>query len=137
MFVGYQPPNILTLVIAYAGPSSIDTVYGWLSGIHSELGIILPKLPINDRSNIPNPSIDSIVVLGVGSIGFDNSPLGFVNDAMREATPGGHWSVIPSASDNMLQFFMLLTQAVSGSSTQSFSVAPYLQRMRAFATLRP
>jgi hypothetical protein len=136
-FTGYQPPSVLTYLIAYAGPSSIETVYGWLAEIHEDLGIELPVLQNSNRIKTINPSIDSIVILGLGSIFFDNAPVSFISDPVRSQVPNGHWVVIPSQNENLVQFFLHLTQAVSGSSMQSFNPVPYLQRMRASATLRP
>jgi hypothetical protein len=36
---GYQPPSILSYVVAYDVPASIKTVNGWFTDIHAELGI--------------------------------------------------------------------------------------------------
>jgi hypothetical protein len=125
---GYQPPSILTYVVAYDGPASLNTVQGWLPAIHTQLGIAYPPMAPkhNARVHIASPSIDAVFLLGRGFLHFDNSPIGFVTDSMREANPDLHWVFADTPNGNLLLLFLLLTQAVSGLSGSWLNPIPYV-----------
>ncbi len=82
---GYQPPSILSYVVAYEGPASMKTVHGWFPAIHGQLGLAYPPMPpsIAQRISIASPSVDGVFVLGRGFLHFDNSPLSFLTDDLR------------------------------------------------------
>jgi hypothetical protein len=125
---GYQPPSILSYVVAYDGPASMTTVHAWFAGIHAELGIAYPLMPPNgeQRISIASPSVDGVFLLGRGFIQFDNSPLGFIRDDLRQAHPDLHWAVADTPNGNLLLLFLLLTQAVSGVSGSWLNPGPYV-----------
>jgi hypothetical protein len=125
---GYQPPSILSYVVAYDGPASMQTVHGWFTGIHAELGISYPTMPptLNQRIAVASPAIEGVFLLGRGFLHFDNSPLSFVSDAARSANPNLHWAIADTPSGGLLLLFMLLTQAVSGLSGSWLNPSPYL-----------
>lgn len=125
---GYQPPSILSYVVAYDGPASIKTVSGWLPNIHAKLAVKLPSMApsLDVRVSVPSPSIDGIFVLGKGFLVFDNTPLTFVTDEEREANPNLTWVGSDSEGGNLLYLFSLLTQAVSGLSASWLDPLPYL-----------
>jgi hypothetical protein len=125
---GYQPPSILSYVVAYDGPASMSTVHGWFSGINAELGIVYPPMLPNaeQRISIASPSIDAVFVLGRGFIQFDNSPLSFISDELRQSLPDLHWAVADTPNGNLLLLFLLLTQAVSGVSGSWLDPGPYV-----------
>lgn len=127
-FTGYQPPSILSYVVAYDGPTSMKTVHGWLPSIHTELGVNYPPMPPSrdERINIASPSVDGVFLLGHGFVQFDNSPLGFITDEMRQANPNLHWAVADTPNGNLLLLFLLLSQAVSGVSASWLNAEPYV-----------
>jgi hypothetical protein len=126
---GYHPPSVLNYVVAYDGPAQMSTVHGWIAPAYTKLGIQNPTLPpaLDARMAIPSPAIDGIFVLGKGFVIFDNFPLGFVNDAMRQASPQACWSVCDGTRGSLLMLFVCLTTAVSGVSGSWMNPIPYLQ----------
>ena len=81
---GYHPPAVLNYVVAYDGPTHMQTVHGWLPDIANTTGVIYPTLPIEPSQRIATAStgLDAIFVLGRGFIHFGNSPIGFFSDAV-------------------------------------------------------
>lgn len=128
MNAGYEPPAILTYVVAYAGPANMNTVYGWIPEIHQEEGLPMPQLPpaIAERLPIPSPSIDVIVVLWKGFLYFDNSPLGVLPAEERAANPNIKWVWVTQAEGNLLFLFLHLTQTTSSRSISTMEALPYL-----------
>lgn len=125
---GYQPPSILSYVVAYDGPASMQTVHGWFGGIHAELGISYPAMEptLKQRISVPSPGIEGVFLLGRGFVHFDNSPLSFVTDAARSANPNLRWAIGDTPTGSLLLLFMLLTQAVSGLSGSWLNPQPYV-----------
>ncbi len=103
---GYQPPSILSYLVAYDGPASMKTVHGWFAGIHGELGINYPPMPleVQQRIGIASPSVDGVFLLGRGFITFDNSPGGFITDELRQQLPNLHWAVADTPSGTFFCF---------------------------------
>lgn len=126
---GYQAPSILSYVVAYDGPASMKTVHGWFAGMHAELGIQYPTMPLDpqQRVSVASPSVDGVFLLGQGFITFDNSPVGFVTDELRQQLPDLHWAVADTPNGNLLLLFLLLTQAVSGLSGSWLNPMPYVK----------
>jgi hypothetical protein len=93
MRIGYVPPSIITYLVAYSGPESMDNVYTWLSAIHNEESISLPAMEatMENRLSIPSPTIDVVILLGKGFLYFDNSPLGVLAQQQRTARPDIKW----------------------------------------------
>ncbi|GEP45872.1 DUF6602 domain-containing protein [Brevifollis gellanilyticus] len=132
---GYQPPSILSFVVAYDGPASMNTVRAWLPDIHNELGIDDPRMPPNlaQRTSVPSPSIDGVIRLGCGVVYFDNCPSGFINedgDGFRASHPYLNWVTVNMAEGSLLWFFLILSQAVSGVSASWLDPAPYVANFR-------
>lgn len=125
---GYQPPSILSYVVAYDGPASLKTVNGWFPAIHTQLGITYPSMApsLNERVHIASPSIDAVFLLGRGFLHFDNSPMSFIKDDIRQAHPDLHWAAADTPNGNLLLLFLLLTQAVSGLSGSWLNPLPYV-----------
>ena len=129
---GYQPPSILSYVVAYDGPASIETVHGWFPGIHAELGITYPPMPPEGakRFRVASPSVDGIFLLGRGFTQFDNSPMGFITEEVRRANPDLHWAVADTPNGNLLFLFLLLSQAVSGLSGSWLNAGRYVANFK-------
>jgi hypothetical protein len=129
--MGYDPPAIVTYVVAYEGPAWMNTVYDWISAIHEEEDIALANMPpaIAHRIKIPSPSIDVVVVLGKGFLYFDNSPLGVLTQDKRDANPELKWIWVNQADGNLLFLFLHLTQTTSSLSAMDMNVVPYLKNV--------
>lgn len=127
---GYMPPGILSYVVAYDGPAQISTVYGWLKSTETTQGLNQANLPISDLERLKtlSESLEGILVLGKGSIIFDNAPLSIANSQARAANPSAKYQVLPGPDGNLMWLFLLLTQAVSNLNAEWGNLVPYLQR---------
>lgn len=125
---GYQPPSILSFVVAYDGPAQMKTVHGWIDPLHKTEGIESPPLPVTGeaRTAIASPSIDAVFVLGRGFVQFDNAPMGFANDDIRKQRPDLHWVIGDTPKGSLLLLFLGLTMAVSGTTAEWLDPGPYL-----------
>lgn len=130
--MGYQPPSILSYVVAYDGPLVMDTVAGWLPGIHASTGIIFPELPpsLAARCKTTCPSVDGVYVLGHGFLQYDNMPVTFITDERRRANPSARWSFTSTNEGSLLALFLALTVAGSGASVGSFDPVRYLSAFK-------
>lgn len=126
---GYQPPSILNYVVAYDGPATTKTVYGWIPQIHAAENISSPAMgqTIEERIKIASPSVDGVFLLGKGFLYFDNFPLGFCTDDERKQHPDLKWIFADGSNGNLLLLFMFLTQAISGISASWLNPTPYLK----------
>lgn len=126
---GYIPPKVLNYVVAYDGPASMKTVYGWIPQIQSKLGIVIQDLPkeADQRIKVASPSIDGIFVLKKGFVYFDNVPFGFANDNVRAAHPGLKWIFADTLDGNLLLFFLFLQTATANIEGKWLNSLPYLQ----------
>lgn len=129
---GYVPPNILSYVVAYDAPQKAETVKNWLIDEEKRLNInqkLLPKT-FSERLNVKNEGIDGIFCLGKYSIVFDNSPMSFIPDTMRQALPEAkHW-VLEEGDGNLMILFFLLTQAGANLTAQFPDLGTYLRNIR-------
>ncbi len=125
---GYQPPSILSYVVAYDGPSNMATVYKWLTSIHNSRHIPCPPVmsTVPDRTTVASPSLDGVFVLGKGFVLFDNQPIGWELDELRKKFPDGRWLFSNIPSGNLLLLFLLLTYAINAFALSFFDPTPYL-----------
>jgi hypothetical protein len=125
---GYQPPSILSYVVAYDGPAQMKTVHGWIDSLHKVEGISIPQMPATGeaRVGIASPSLDGIFVLGRGFVQFDNAPMGFANDEIRKQHPDVAWVIGDTPRGSILLLFLGLTMAVSGTTAEWLEPGPYL-----------
>jgi len=127
---GYQPPSILSYVVAYNGPAHTKTVYGWLSSIHNDLHIPYPVMgpTLGERLLCPSPSLDSIFVLGKGFVQFDNSPLtfGVLEQVRSEIAHSIRWRYADMKSGNLLLLFLSLTAAINSLADSYLQPNAYL-----------
>jgi hypothetical protein len=116
--------------VAYDGPAQISTVYGWLKSIEKMQGLNQANLPASDDQRLKtlSESLEGILVLGKGSIIFDNAPLSLATSQARTANPSSKYQVIPGQNGNLLWLFLLLTQAASNLNAEWGNLIPYLQR---------
>lgn len=133
---GYHPPGILSFVVSYAGPANISTAYGWLKRSEQTQNLNSNRLPPTgaERASVLSESLEGIFCLGLGSIIFDNSPLGLFDDETRASNPDNKFTVLSQETGNILWLFLLITQAVSGTSAEWANLIPYLARVRMNAT---
>ncbi len=129
---GYIPPAILNYAIAYDGPQSMSTVQGWIPQIYSNLGITSTPLSTDPNQRITKPSegIDGIFILEKGFVYYDNVPMGFVNDSLRQEFPNNSWAVCDSINGNLLLFFMFLQAATANIQGQWLNPGPYLKSVQ-------
>ncbi len=132
LFTGHLPPSVLNYVVAFEGPVNMNTIYGWIQPLHTELNIPTRILSTvnEERYSTPSPSLDGIFVLGKGFIVFDNKPLGFINSEMRNKMPNACWNVVDTMSGNLLFLFSQITLAVSGVLSASLNLSPYLSTFK-------
>lgn len=125
---GYQPPNILSYIVAYDGPASMKTVFEWLPGIHRNMNVVFFPLGSSraDRAKAEAPAIDAVFVLGKGLMYYDNTPYSFLNDEICAANPNVSWLYGDLNQGGLLFLFTLLTAAVSGISASWWNPIPYL-----------
>jgi hypothetical protein len=129
---GYQPPGILSYVVAYDGPTKMDTVFDWIPSICEHEAIMYPDLPADDdkRLTVASPAIDAVFVLGRGFIHYGNVPIGFFNKKHLEQMPQAKWICAQSTVGGLLLLFLFLTSAVSGLSASFLNPMPYLRGFR-------
>lgn len=127
--MGYVPPSIVSYVVAYDGPASMQTIYGWLNDIHKTSGITLPDLPADRkrRSSVACPSVDGVFVLGKGFLYFDNTFTGYTSNEIHKQHPDTKWIYADSESGNAYLLFIFLTSIVSSFLTCLPSLTPYLK----------
>lgn len=126
---GYQPPGILTYVVAYDGPATMKTVHSWISQVDASLGINYLQMGTtsDERMKVASPALDAVFVLGKGFIYFDNAPGGFIiPDKMRAQVPNFKWVGLDMPNGSLLLLFVFLTMAVSGLSGILVNPVPYL-----------
>jgi len=126
---GYIPPAILNFVVAYDGPQNMSTVHGWITQIHGSLNISCPSLSTdpNQRISTPSPSIDGVFILEKGFLYFDNVPMGFIDDSVRQQNPNSKWVFCNSNIGNLLLFFLFLQNATANIQGQWLNPGPYLK----------
>jgi hypothetical protein len=126
---GYQPPSILSYVVAYDGPASMETIFGWLPDINATEGIVYPELPVSDdgRLRIASPSLDAIFLLGKGFIHFGNTQVGFFHGKALEQDSGAKWAIANTPRGSLLLLFLFRTSAVSGMTGAWLDPMPYLK----------
>jgi len=127
--VGYQPPSIMSYVVAYDGPASMNRVYEWKNELITELELVYQDMEpsLDARVKIPAPSIDAIYILGKGFLYYDNAPLGFYTDEQRKMNQSIKWIFGDNESGNLLLLFMHLCQIVGGMSANILNPIPYLK----------
>jgi hypothetical protein len=111
---GYRPPSILSYVVAYDGPASMETVCSWLNPVHQELCLSYPMISSQNRLTTPSPSLDGIFVLGKGIVLFANSPFIFsAIEQLFQQNANVNWFFADTKSDNLMLLFLLLTNVTS------------------------
>jgi len=130
---GYRPPNILSFVVAYDGPASMETVHGWLEPICKKEGINYPSLPAHQerqkRQAVSSTSVDAIFVLGRGAVTFDTWPLKFVADETYQSLPDLKWIIADVDRGALALLFLWLTSAASGVCHSWLDATPYLRNL--------
>ncbi len=133
---GYQPPSILSYVVAYDGPAQIDTVSKWVGSLHQELHIPYPEFPEPDHTTVASPSLDGIFVLGKGFAQFDNSPLQWTSlTEFRAEHPEIRWIFGELERGSLLLLFLLLTTAINSMADTYLQPSAYLPDFGPFRSL--
>jgi hypothetical protein len=125
---GHQQPAIPNYVVAYEGPKRIETVYGWVKSVHSELQISTEGFQGHPglRPYVPSPSIDGVFILGQGSLLFGNSLRSLTPDEVWQQNRQCVWEMGEWSKGNLLLLFLRLTEAASRISIAYVDPHPYL-----------
>lgn len=125
---GYIPPSILSFVVAYDGPTKMETVHSWIKDAYQTQGIVEPEMSSeSDRSQIAGPALEGVFVLGKGFLNFDNAPYGFIQPDVRKQHPSIRWAIAQAESGSLLSLFFLLTVATSNVEGAWLNPLPYIQ----------
>ncbi len=130
---GYQPPSILTYVVAYDGPETMKTLHSWIAQIDTSLGITYPQMGTTPdaRMKVASPTLDAIFILGKGFIYYDNAPAGLlIPDEARAHFTNLKWVGVDMSNGSLLFLFVFLTMAVSGLSSLLVNPVPYISSLR-------
>jgi len=127
---GHIPPKIVNFVVAYDGPATMETVYGWIPQIYQDLEVPNQDLPLNEnqRTKTASESIDGIFILKKGFIYFDNTPIGFFDYEVREENPSLKWIYADSPDGNLLLLFLFIQAATANVEGRWLNSLPYLSR---------
>ena len=122
---GYQPPSILSYVVAYDGPARMETLRDWVHRAMVARGLQYPDLPVEDaqRVRVPSVALDAAFLLGRGFLYFDNVPTGLLQEQRREHPV--RW-VYGNSEATLLLLWLFLTTAISGVSGAWLNPLPYL-----------
>jgi hypothetical protein len=127
-YSGYVPPSILSFVVAYDGPASMQTVHTWIKESYDALGIVEPQMPAEgDRATIAGPALEGVFVLGRGFLNFDNAPYGLVTQELRKQDPSICWAIAQTEAGSLLSLFLHLTVATSSLVGAWLDPLPYLK----------
>jgi len=120
--------GIVSVVVAYKGPSDSKTILEWLTDIDAKNGINTSPLPPtgNQRFLLQSGGLEGVFVLGMNSVVFDYDAVSVVNDDNRRFYPNAKYQYWNSESGNLLWLFMLLTHAVSNAQGQWPDLTHYL-----------
>jgi hypothetical protein len=130
MYSGYQPPSILSYVVAYDGPASMTTVGGWLNPIHQELSIPYPVISSENPWTTPSPSLDGIFVLGKGFVTFANSPITFsAMEQIKKQDANVKWYLGDAEYGNLTFLFLLLTNAINSMAETYLDATKYITQI--------
>lgn len=126
--VGYVPPAIINIIVAYDGPASMQTVHSWVASVYSAESIPQTALPANPAERIRKcaDAIDAVLILGKGFLYFDNLPVGLVSEGQLQGNPGVNWVLSDSTAGNLLLLFLILQQATANIEGKWLNVVPYL-----------
>lgn len=124
-----EAPSIVSYLVAYDGPAKMETVYGWLGGIHDEEEIVIPELKESrkERQKVPCPSVDAVFVLGKGFLYFDNQLTGYASNEIHKEHPETRWIFSNSQDGNIYLLFIFLTDIVCSFLATIPQLTPYLR----------
>lgn len=126
---GYQPPSILTFLVAYDGPKNMQTIYQWVKPFMTKHDILTPNIDskLGSRQKVIAPCLDGIFILGKGFMIYGNSPISLVSEAVLEANPAIRWTVSRDCQrGSLLMLFLILTQAAAGNTGSWWNPIPYV-----------
>jgi len=128
---GYIPPSVLSYVVAYDGPTKMETVYKWIKEVYESNGISEPDVSAEgNQTAIPSPALDGVFLLGRGFLNYHNTPFGFLPDEFRKAHPEVRWVIADAESGSLLSLFLNLTSATSNIEGTWLNPGPYTSAFR-------
>jgi len=135
---GYHPPNILSFIVAYAGPAKMETVRDWVNAALVQESIANPQLPptYQERLGHSSPALDGVFILGKGFLLYDNQVISFMTDEHRAQHPDVRLVFGDSPDQNLLLLFLILTVATSGVSGSWLDPRHYVPELRTTARIQ-
>ena len=128
LYVGFDPPGILSYIVAYDGPKNMKTVRKWMGAIHNSEKMDEPQLNQASRPEgkfgQPSPSIDGVCVFGKGYLVFNNSPIRFSTANNELIESNWIWSNQPRGS--LFWLFLFLTHISSAAIYSRMDPLKYL-----------
>lgn len=126
---GYEPPSVLSFVVAYRGPAKMETVHEWIRKAAADETVQYPPLPAtaDERQMIASPGLDAVFVLGTGFVHFGNFPVGFFRDEVIAQCAEAKWAIADDEDGSLLLLFLMLTTAVSGIAGSWLQPGPYVK----------
>jgi len=115
------------LIVAFDGPSSMNTVHSWIEHSHRDEGVGIPRLPLTgmERLGVASPGLDGVFVLGKGFVHFDNLQFGYIPDEFRAEHPEAKWVFHSCEEHNLLVLFLLLASTMGNLPLEVFNPASY------------
>jgi len=127
---GHIPPAVLNFVIAYDGPSNIDTTRGWLKECYSECNISIESVKeINQRLTLSSKAIDGVFIMKKGTLYFNNQPVGIVIDEIK-TNPNINFLYQNKDSGNLLLLFVFLQQALANMQGSWINMEHYITQLK-------
>lgn len=128
---GHVPPKVLNYVVAYDGPVSMSTVYGWIKSAYQKLEIVQSELSQDaiERGQQSSESIDGVFVLHKGFLYFDNTPISFSTQQHQQQNPTSKWIYANTLNGNLLLLFLQLLGATANHEGKWLNPLPYAQSL--------
>lgn len=108
----------------------MTTILDWIKKLDRENGVQYSEMPTawEERIKVASPSIDGIFILGKGFVHFDNFTICNTPDDVRIKNPGIKWLHGKTEDQNLLLFFMNLTQSICVQNQKVVDIMSYLQK---------
>jgi len=123
------PLSPLNIIVAYDGPENMETVLGWIEKKSKTHGIVYPNLDANlqERLKVTSPALDAVFILGKGFVHYDNIPISFIHQEIREKEENRHkkWCVVDNDKGALMMLFSILTQTIISSGLSSVNMSKY------------
>lgn len=121
MAIGWIPPKVLSYVVAYSGPSHMQTVHEWIMNSHRKLNIKLPTWNQSNRLNTPGTGLDGVFLLNKGFVQLDNTTL-----TLNKNNLNGIYTIADCTDGNILMLFLCLQTVCNCIEGTRLNPIPYV-----------